>query len=121
MNAYEIIGKKLQKAREAAGMSQDELAKQLGCSQASLSNYELGKRRLYFPELKKICEILQQPLTYFLADMEEEALENKKPNSILREPYLKEIVSQVQKLRPAQRKSVLEFIQWQISKTGDKQ
>jgi len=121
MNAYEIIGKKLQQAREAAGMSQEELAKEMGCSQASLSNYELGKRRLYFPELKKICDILRRPLAYFLADMEENEGGLHRPDRMLKEPYLKEIVSQAQKLKPAQRKSVLEFIQWQLSKTGDKQ
>jgi len=44
MNAYEQIGKKIQTAREEAGMSQEELARKIGCTQASLSNYELGKR-----------------------------------------------------------------------------
>jgi len=66
MKAYELIGKKLQKAREEAGMSQEELAKKLGYTQASLSNYELGKRRLYLSDLKRISQILSKPITYFL-------------------------------------------------------
>ena len=43
---YKEIGQRLQKAREEAGLSQEELARKLGCTQASLSNYELGKRRM---------------------------------------------------------------------------
>ncbi|MBW1819666.1 MAG: helix-turn-helix transcriptional regulator, partial [Deltaproteobacteria bacterium] len=58
MNAYEEIGRKLQKAREEAQMSQKELAREMGCTQASLSNYELGKRRLYLAELQRIGDIL---------------------------------------------------------------
>jgi len=46
-------------------MSQEELAKRIGCSQASLSYYELGKRRLYVADLERISNILNRPLTYF--------------------------------------------------------
>jgi transcriptional regulator with XRE-family HTH domain len=83
MKAYQEIGKKLQKAREEAGLSQDELSKMLGYTQSSLSNYELGKRRLY--------------------------------KAILKTPHIKEIIFAVQNLKPAQRKSVLDYIQWQKS------
>jgi len=116
MKAYELIGKKLQKAREEAGMSQEELAKKLGYTQASLSNYELGKRRLYLSDLKRISQILSKPITYFLEDSDVDQPTNNDLNSILKEQFLRDILFEARDLKPAQRKSVLDYIQWQKSK-----
>jgi transcriptional regulator with XRE-family HTH domain len=121
MKAYEQIGRKLQKAREGAGMSQEELAGRLGYTQASLSNYELGKRRLYLSDLQRISQILSKPITYFLEDAEKKQADQDDMGTILNEQYLKEILYEARALKPAQRKSVLDYIQWQKSKaTGDR-
>lgn len=120
MNAYERIGRKLQKAREEAGMSQEELAGRLGCSQASLSYYELGKRRLYFAELEKIGAILNRPLAYFLENSDPGESRENDLSFLLKEPYLREILLQAGKLAPEQRKAVLEYIEWRKFKDGGK-
>lgn len=39
------VGKRIRAAREAAGMTQAEVAKALGVSEASIRLYELGKRK----------------------------------------------------------------------------
>jgi len=115
MRAYEQIGRKLQKAREDAGLSQEELARRLGCTQASLSNYELGKRRLYLADLQRIGQLLGKPITYFLEESEnDEPIENEL-TGLLKEPYVKEILLALQDLNPAQRKSVFDYILWQRS------
>ena len=116
MKAYELIGRKLQKAREEAGMSQEELAKKLGYTQASLSNYELGKRRLYLSDLKRLSQILSKPITYFLEDSDDDQPNNDDLNSILKEQFLRDILFEARDIKPAQRKSVLDYIQWQKSK-----
>jgi len=113
MKAYEGIGRKLQKAREEARLSQEELAKKLNCTQASLSNYELGKRRLYLAQLQKIGQLLNKPITYFLEDSEEEVSANQKLDQMLKQPLMKEILIAVCDLKPTQRKSVLDYILWQ--------
>jgi transcriptional regulator with XRE-family HTH domain len=59
------IGARIQQAREELGITQQELAARLGCTQAALSNYELGKRRLYLANLEKIAGVLRKPLNYF--------------------------------------------------------
>jgi len=115
MRAYEEIGRKLQKAREEAGLSQEELAKKLGCTQASLSNYELGKRRLYLADLQRIGQLLGKPVTYFLEDFEDEPTVHRELNRILKEPFVKEILIAIRDLKSVQRKSVLDFILWQRS------
>ena len=118
MKAYEQIGRRLQQAREEAGMSQEELANVLGYTQSSLSNYELGKRRLYFTDLQRIGQILGKPITYFLDDATEEAVDLSDLETILRGPYLKDILHASRDLKPAQRKAVLDYILWQKSKMG---
>lgn len=118
MNAYEKIGRKLQKAREEAGMSQEELAKRLGCSQASLCYYELGKRRVYFALLERISQILKKPFVYFLENNDDPRSAQNQILDILKEPYLREILLLARNLKPAQRKSVLDYIQWQQSNKG---
>jgi transcriptional regulator with XRE-family HTH domain len=62
--SFKEIGRKLQLAREEKGMSQEQLARALGCSQSALSNYEKGKRRLYLSHLEKLSQILDKPLEY---------------------------------------------------------
>ena len=63
---FREIGKRIQLAREEKGLTQEELAVKLGCTQSALSNYELGKRRLYLNLLNEIAQILGKPLDYFI-------------------------------------------------------
>jgi transcriptional regulator with XRE-family HTH domain len=117
MNAYEQIGRKLQKAREEACMKQEELARKIGCTQASLSNYELGKRRLYLADLQRIGEILGKSVSYFLEQPEEEEkVTRDEIKKILKEPYLREILYAARDLNLIQRKSVMDYILWQINR-----
>ena len=115
MNAYEKIGRKLQEAREEAGLSQEELAKKIGCTQASLSHYELGKRRLYLADLQRIGQIMGKPITYFLEDPQEEGPVHENLKTLLEDPYIVEVLSAVRDLKLAERKSELDFILWQKS------
>jgi transcriptional regulator with XRE-family HTH domain len=68
--SYKKLGKRIQHAREEAGLSQEQLAAILGCSQPTLSNYEKGKSRIYLTQLQKVSEILNRPVQYFLEAME---------------------------------------------------
>jgi len=99
-------------------MSQEELAKILGYTQSSLSNYELGKRRLYITDLQRIGQILGKPITYFLDDESDDNDELTDWEAILREPYLKDILYESRDLKSAQRKTILDYILWQKSKRG---
>jgi len=62
------IGKKLRQARTTQGLTQKELAQQLGCTEIMISRYELGVSQLSIPRLKQIAAILDKPLAYFFAE-----------------------------------------------------
>ena len=106
---YKTIGKKIQKAREEAGLSQEELASRLGYTQAALSNYELGKRRLYLPNIEQISRELNKPLSYFLEESINPSLNDcKEP----RDETTSEIIKLLSELPAEERDYLLEYIKW---------
>jgi transcriptional regulator with XRE-family HTH domain len=67
---FKEIGRKIQMAREEKGMTQVDLAQALGITQAALSNYELGKRRLYLHQIEGIARVLGRKLDFFISEGE---------------------------------------------------
>jgi transcriptional regulator with XRE-family HTH domain len=55
----------LRRVRIEAKLTQAELAKILGVTQARISKYEQGERRIDMLELKRICDAIRLPLTEF--------------------------------------------------------
>lgn len=106
---YKNIGKMIQKAREEAGFSQEELSSRLGYTQAALSNYELGKRRLYLANIEQIAKELNKPLNYFLEDTAEVV---KAGQEKAHDETISEIDKLLLELPPEERKNILEYIQW---------
>lgn len=54
-NVYRILRERLVGAREAAGLTQVDLALKLGKSQSFVSKYEQGERRLDIADFVSIC------------------------------------------------------------------
>lgn len=62
---YKIIVQKLKKARQSAGLKQNEVAKKLGKPQSYVSKIESGERRIDIVELKQLAKIYKKDLDYF--------------------------------------------------------
>jgi transcriptional regulator with XRE-family HTH domain len=107
---YRSIGSRIQQAREELGLTQEEMAAKLGCTQEALSNYELGKRRLYLSSLEKIAEILGKPLNYFMESPKSSGKNDL--NRLLDDPQLVEILLASAELSAEERKLALDFINW---------
>lgn len=64
---YRRIGQRIRRAREAAQMSQEQLAHYLGYSSpATISLYESGQRRISIVDLQRIADHLGLPVSHFL-------------------------------------------------------
>jgi len=111
---YREIGQRIQQAREERGLTQEELAFKLGCTQSALSNYELGKRRLYLAGLEQIAEILGKPLSYFL-ELTPERFQDEL-TTLLTDEQLREILLTAAELSAKERNLVLDFIKWRKQK-----
>jgi transcriptional regulator with XRE-family HTH domain len=110
---FREIGKRIQQAREEDGITQEELAARLGCTQSALSNYELGKRRLYLNLLNQIARVLNRPLEYFMETSADEGEQGDgDAATLLSDPLLKEILVAASKLPGHERKLVLDYINW---------
>ena len=58
--------KRLREARELAGLTQVEVAKALGRTQAWVSKCELGERRIDPLDLQDFARLYRKPFSYFL-------------------------------------------------------
>jgi repressor LexA len=75
-DVYVLIGERIKTAREDRGWTQTQLGEAVGYSQATIGNYELGRRHVGIDDLYKIAEALGKPWAYFLGadkQVEEEA------------------------------------------------
>lgn len=60
---HKIIGVQLRQARQAAGLTQKQLAETVNCSPGRLSQYERGQRPIPIPELEVLAEVLDLRLS----------------------------------------------------------
>ena len=57
---------KMKEARKSAKLTQADIADYLGVSRSTIANYELGRRKPTFLELKKIAEKLHVDVNYLV-------------------------------------------------------
>jgi transcriptional regulator with XRE-family HTH domain len=59
------VGRRLAETREAAGMSQLEVARRLGVPQSSIAKLELGQRQLRFVDGLRLAAVYRVPPSTF--------------------------------------------------------
>ncbi len=67
---YGVLLRLLREAREAAGLTQVQLAKKLRQSQSFVSKVERGDRRLDLIQLRTICQAIDLTLPAFVERLE---------------------------------------------------
>lgn len=63
---YKKVVENLRKAREDAGLRQEDIAQKLGKPQSYISKIERGERRVDVVELKAFARLYKKPLDYFV-------------------------------------------------------
>ena len=66
MGINKDVGKRIQLARKAQGLTQKQLAEKLGLSTGTIQQYELGKRQPRFENVVKIAEALNTSVVALL-------------------------------------------------------
>lgn len=67
------FGPALAQIRAERNHTQESLAKELGITKQTISNYESGKRRPKYEMLEAICDTLNVPIEFFMTREEQEA------------------------------------------------
>ena len=63
---YKMVVENLRKAREDAGLRQEDVAQKLGKPQSYISKIERGERRIDVVELKAFARLYKKSLDYFI-------------------------------------------------------
>lgn len=66
---YRALLKRLRKAREHAGVTQQQVADRLGLVQPLVSRIEAGERKIDPVEFEELCKLYGKPATFFLPDL----------------------------------------------------
>ena len=68
-NRYKFIGERIRLARQAAGLSQKDLAEKIGFETATaISLIEAGERKIGVVEMEKMAHVLDRDIKYFLGE-----------------------------------------------------
>jgi transcriptional regulator with XRE-family HTH domain len=116
---FKEIGRQIQMAREEKGMTQVDLAQALGITQAALSNYELGKRRLYLHQIEGIARVLGKRLDFFISE-EASSSPGSKGSARISTPG---IVDRIADLEEGELRSLgefLDYLEWRRSHVHSK-
>ena len=97
-HVYVLIGKRIKELRDKK-FSQEELAKSIGVSRASIANYESGKQAIYISDLYKIAAVLEVDIASLLPSIDQIRLQSPEQK-----------LAEVENLGENARKELEEFI-----------
>ena len=63
---YELIGKRVKKARREKGITQEKFAEELGVSVSFVSQVETGEKKFNLARISEVSKILERPISYFV-------------------------------------------------------
>jgi transcriptional regulator with XRE-family HTH domain len=106
------IGSRLRKLRKERGLTQAELARQIGIQQSDLSRMEKGEYRVSLDNLFKILGAFDLDLADFFGDDHHAAARNQQP---LSRGDMK-ILHLLRELSPQGRAEVQEFLEFKLRK-----
>lgn len=75
---FAVLVALLRETREAAGLTQVELAQKIGTSQSFITKMEVGQRRLDMIQLRTVCHALGTTLPDFVTKLEGRMTKRKK-------------------------------------------
>jgi transcriptional regulator with XRE-family HTH domain len=105
------VGSRLRELRKSRGLTQAELARQIGIQQSDLSRMEKGEYRVSLDTLFKILAVFDLELAAFF---DEEPTEVEKQQPLSRQDM--QILHMLRELSPHGRAEVQEFLEFKLRK-----
>ena len=102
---YQAIGKRISANRKSMGLTQTQLAEQLGLSQQTMAHYEVGRLRIAVSTLMPLAEILNNSVDELIKGKAARATAKRGPASKLQQQ-----IEQVARLPKTKQKFVSEML-----------
>lgn len=99
------LGARLKTVRKERGVSQGELAEQIGINQQTISLYEAGALRIPAKELLKIADALKVSLAEMTG-------KSRSAITSVQDKELRKMLSRVEQLPPRKRKQIAEYVEF---------
>jgi transcriptional regulator with XRE-family HTH domain len=93
------LGKKIRECREAKGLSQSELARQLGTNHSIIGKYERDEVKPTIDVVKKIANILETTVGYLLGESDD--------TNLLKDPTMLKRLNDINHLQEKDRDNIL--------------
>jgi transcriptional regulator with XRE-family HTH domain len=106
-DARKILCERLRASREYLGLSQEEVAQQVGLPRPAISQIENGNRRVDAIELAKLAKLYQRPVSYFTGE-----------EAVSEPPQLEMLKRAAAELSDKDRDEVLRFAEFLRSRSG---
>jgi len=110
---YQVIGKRIAEARKSVGLTQTQLAEQLGISQQTMAHYEVGRLRIAVSTLLPLAEILNSSVDELVKGKATKGQGKRGPASKLQRQ-----IEQVAALPKTKQKFVSEMLDTVIKQAG---
>ncbi len=79
------VGRRMRQQRELRGLTQVELARQLGLSFQQVQKYETGANRISASKMWQLCEVLDMTPGYFFEGLKGKRPRGRRPRGIAKE------------------------------------
>ena len=99
----ERLGQRLREARESLGLPQSSVAVHLNIPRTSVSEFEAGRRKVSFLELKQLAALYRRDLEFFSENPQEPATDDETSRALYRTTSV---------LSESDRRQVLRFAQF---------
>lgn len=96
------IGHRIKEARHEIGLTQNDVAQQLGIGRQAYSHIENGHSQVTVDHLLRLREVLARPVTYFLG------LDHESPQEITRDE--RDLLDTYRQLHPLSKRAALSMV-----------
>ena len=102
------VGQRLKQQRKLQGISQENLAKQLGITFQQIQKYENGTNRISASKLYELSQILKTPIQFFFENYEKSTQQIEKPSELTTKELT--LIKSFRQLTPAQQQALISLI-----------
>ena len=110
------IGYRIRNARRKMHWTQQDLAKKLNVSDASIGLWENGQRKINFETLNKLCDVFDLPRSYFLSEDPDElsslsVAESDRLKAMRSDPQLGTVLDLAMQMRKDDVKKIIDIME----------